>query len=221
MAPRQQNKPLADWLTFVHPEDRERVFKDGENAYRAGLAATSQEYRVLHPTKGEIWVESRRHTEPLPDGSVNLYLYFSEITARKKQDINLREFLDNMVEGYQVIGFDWRYKFFNDTFIRHSRRSEEELRTRTVQELYPGIEKAPVYQAYLRCFADRVSIRMENEFTFPDGTIGWFDLFFQPVSQGLSILSVDITERKRQEIALARNGTHSECGDADFRHGEF
>jgi PAS domain S-box-containing protein len=43
---------------------------------------------------------------------------------------------------------------------------------------------------------------MENEFVFPDGTIGWFELSIQPVSEGVFILSEDITERKRSEKLL-------------------
>lgn len=132
-----------------------------------------------------------------------------DISERKKYELaltnsehRLRQILDNMTEGYQIVGFDWRYKYFNQAFVAHSRYSAEELKARTVLELYPGIEKAPVYAAYEKCFRERVAVRMENEFHFPDGNIGWFDLFFQPVEEGLSILSVDITKRKLQEIAL-------------------
>lgn len=132
-----------------------------------------------------------------------------DISERRKYELaltnsehRLRAILDNMTEGYQIVGFDWRYKYFNQAFVSHSRYSAEELMAGTVIELYPGIEKAPVFAAYEKCFRDRVVIRMENEFRFPDGSVGWFDLFFQPVEEGLSILSVDITKRKLQEIAL-------------------
>ncbi len=43
---------------------------------------------------------------------------------------------------------------------------------------------------------------MENEFTFPDGTVGWFDLRISPVPEGIFILSTDITERKMVEEEL-------------------
>jgi hypothetical protein len=44
---------------------------------------------------------------------------------------------------------------------------------------------------------DRTPRLMENEFTFPDGSTGWFDLRFDPVPGGVFILSLDITARKR------------------------
>ncbi len=199
----------SEWIDMIHPDDRERVRQTAVLARENGKVAPSHEYRVLHPTRGEIWVESRRNMEKLPDGVVRIYSYMTEITGRKKQELatqqserQLREILDNMSEGYQIIGFDWRYKFFNNAFVKQSRHSAETLMGHTVQELYPGIEQTEVYQAYQKCFSQRVSIRMENEFRFPDGSLLWFDLFFQPTSRGLSILSVDITERKRQQIAL-------------------
>ena len=43
---------------------------------------------------------------------------------------------------------------------------------------------------------------MDNEFTYPDGTKEWFELSIQPVPEGIFILSIDISERKRAEIAL-------------------
>ena len=45
---------------------------------------------------------------------------------------------------------------------------------------------------------------MENRFVFPDGSDGWFDLHFQPVPEGLFILSSDITHRKLAEIEILK-----------------
>jgi PAS domain S-box-containing protein len=48
----------------------------------------------------------------------------------------------------------------------------------------------------------RVSSHFENEFVFPDGSTGWFDFSIKPVPEGVLILSIDNTERKRQEGKL-------------------
>lgn len=110
--------------------------------------------------------------------------------------------MDNMLEGAQIIGFDWRYKYVNDSFLKHAKYSREELIGYTVMEKYPGIEQTEIYKVYQRCFTKRIPIHLENEFTFPDGSQGWFELSFQPVPEGVFILSVDITERKRAEQNL-------------------
>lgn len=118
-----------------------------------------------------------------------------------------RNALDAMMEGCQVIGFDWRYLYVNDAVSAHARRDREALLGRTMMEAYPGIEETAVFEAFRRCMEERVSRRLETEFVFPDGSTAWFDLSIQPVSEGISILSVDITARKQAEKVLKE---HSE-----------
>ncbi len=155
------------------------------------------------------------YVEPLNKWfSVSLYSpekgYFvslvDNITERKKAEQNLvasekqfRNTLDSMLEGAQLIGFDWRYIYVNDSFARHGKYAKEELIGFTVMEKYPGIEETEIFKVYQRCFNERVSIHLENEFKFPDNSIGYFELSFQPVPEGIFILSMDITERKKAE----------------------
>lgn len=110
-----------------------------------------------------------------------------------------RNTLENMLEGIQIIGFDWKYIYVNDAMARHGKYAKEELIGHTVMEKYPGIEHTEIFKIYQRCFEQRVPIHLENEFLFPDQSRGWFELSFLPVPEGLSILSVDITDRKIAE----------------------
>lgn len=108
--------------------------------------------------------------------------------------------LDDLMEGYQLIDFDWRYIYVNKTVVKHSRYpSAKDLIGFTMMEKYPGIENTRLFEILKDCMTERVSTVMENEFTFPDGSIGVFDLRIEPVPQGLFILSVDVTERKKKE----------------------
>lgn len=114
-----------------------------------------------------------------------------------------RDILDNLLEGCQVVGFDWRYVYVNDAVVRHGRKSKEELLGRTMMEVYPGIENTEMFALLRRCMKERTHHEMENEFTFPDGSKGWFDLRFAPVPEGVFIHSLEITERKRAEARIA------------------
>lgn len=115
-----------------------------------------------------------------------------------------RHVLDSLLEGCQVISFDLRYLYVNDVVAQQGRRLPEELLGRTMAECYPGIDQTPMYATLGRCMAERLHLRMENEFLFEDGAKGWFELRFVPVPEGACILSLDITEQKRAAIALAR-----------------
>jgi len=112
-----------------------------------------------------------------------------------------RSTLDNMMEGCQIVGFDWRYLYVNEATIRHGRQTKEALLGRTMMEVYPGIEETEMFGFLRRCMEERTPHHMENEFTYPDGSKGWFELSIQPVPEGVFILSIDITERKRAEEA--------------------
>src|SRR5690606_29836481 len=86
--------------------------------------------------------------------------------------------------------------------VRQGRRTREELIGRTMMECYPGIEATPMFTMLRRCMETRRPDRMENEFRFPDGSVGWFELRFEPMPEGVFILSLDCTDRRRAEEQL-------------------
>jgi PAS domain S-box-containing protein len=119
--------------------------------------------------------------------------------ASFKSEHNFSSTLDNMMEGCQIIDKDWNYIYINDAAEIHNRRPKEELIGRKYMDMWPGIEETEVFNRIRRCMQERIAQQMENEFVFPDGIRGWFDLRIQPVPEGVFILSIDITERKQIE----------------------
>ncbi len=105
--------------------------------------------------------------------------------------------LDKMLEGCQLIGPDWRYLYVNEAVAKHGRYTKEKLLGHTMMEMYPGIENTKMFAALRDCMKKHTIHHMENEFVFPDGYKGWFELSFLPVPEGIFILSLDITEKKQ------------------------
>ena len=73
-----------------HPEDRKRIAALFREHIRLKTPIHA-EWRVLHPAKGQIWVEMHSTPEVQPDSSIIWYGYFHDITARKKMEDALRE----------------------------------------------------------------------------------------------------------------------------------
>ncbi len=119
--------------------------------------------------------------------------------ALAQSEERFRNTVDNMQEGFQIIGSDWRYLYINDAVAIQGHQTKEALLGKTMMEMYPGIENTPLFATLRRCMNEHTPAYLENQFTYPDGSVGWFELRIQPIDDGILILSNDITERKRIE----------------------
>ncbi len=171
----------------------------------------------------DVPVVSREKVTIAMDFLLNMTQLISDITLQKieqsqlnealrKSEERSRSALDNMLEGCQIIGHDWRYIYLNHSAGVHNRRPNNELLGRRYQDMWPGIEKTVVFKIISNVLEKRVPNHFENEFVFPSGESGWFDLSIQPVPEGVFILSIDITQRKRNEEQLF---------ESEFRFGKL
>jgi PAS domain S-box-containing protein len=144
-------------------------------------------------------VEKERHAAKLLEQKV------VERTAEVlKGEQKYRETLDNMLEGAQIIDRNWRYVYVNKELVQQAKLSREELLGHTMMEKYPGIENTPLFRQLQKCMSERIDSVFENEFKFPDGSVGCFQLSIQAVPEGIFILSIDISARKRAELELKK-----------------
>jgi len=126
--------------------------------------------------------------------------------ALKKSEEKYRTALDNMMEGCQIIGPDWRYLYVNDAVSKQGRYSRTELLGHTMMEMYPGIEETDLFRVLKNSMEESNSHHLDNKFTYPDGTVRWFEISIHPIPEGIFVFSIDITERvKKQEELLFKN----------------
>ena len=119
--------------------------------------------------------------------------------ALQQANQRFENLVENMLEGVQILGFDWSYLYLNRAAEIHNRRANTELLGKKYMDMWPGIESTSVFAVIKRCLEERVFESLENEFVFPDGHVGWFELRIEPVPEGVFILSFDISERKLAE----------------------
>lgn len=111
---------------------------------------------------------------------------------------------DSMMEGVQVLDRDFRYLYVNDAVLKQAKTTRSELLGHTLPQKFPGVESTELYQQISQCFQKHKSCKALNEFEFPDGSIGWFDLCIEPVEDGILIMSFDVTHLKQMEMDLRR-----------------
>ena len=194
---------------YLKPEQREEFLQMLESKG----AIESFESRDRRKDGSIIWTSASARVVRDANGQTLYYEGFlQDITERKRAEAAALEsearyhrVLDAMMEGCQIIDFEWRYFYVNEVVAKQGKKRPEELLHHTMMEVYPGIENTEMFAALRRCMEQRVPERLENRFVLPDGSAGWFELSIQPTQEGIFILSTDITERKQAEQALADN----------------
>jgi PAS domain S-box-containing protein len=175
------------------------VFDTGESHVEAGFVASDGSVTPYFFTGKRIAFDG---TQCLVGVGVDIAERKRAEHAVRKSEERYRSTLDSILEGCQLIGFDWRYIYLNDAVATQNRRPNAELIGNRMQDIWPDIESTSVFALLQRCMADHAPRHEEIEFVFPDGATAWFDVRAQPVPEGIFVLSIDISERKRAEQAL-------------------
>lgn len=199
------------WTEF--PEGIGQPFhKAYERAMNDGEFILLEEYYTPY----DMWFENRIY--PTDDG---ISIFFHDITPRKKAEHLLTESekrfrttLDNLQEGCQIVDLDFQYIYLNSMAEKHNRNTKEMMIGRTMMEVYPGIEELEFFKQLQECNRQRKSHKMQIEFQFADGYIGWYDVNIEPIPEGIFILSSDISEKIKAEQALEQyhNQLHALAG---------
>ena len=204
----QEELLAKDFVRFIHPEDRDFVLQRHIKRQQGKQVPPSYSFRLVHKSGAIRWVELNVTSIEWQSKPATLN-FLRDVTERKQMEDALRErerrfssTLNNMMEGCQIIGYDWQYLYMNQAAARHGRGSKEYLLGKRMMDLYPGIEKTQVFALMQDAMLNRNSHQVDNEFQYMDGSSKWFELSIQPVPEGIFVLSIDISERKIAEESL-------------------
>lgn len=120
-------------VALLHPDDHARV-KAAATASARALTPLHAEFRVLHPEKGELWVEVRSLPQVEPDGRIGWHGIALDITERKRlQDVlttrerNFRTLVENSPDPIFRYDRDCRRLYVNPAVGRLLGKPPEEL----------------------------------------------------------------------------------------------
>src|SRR5579872_5350399 len=69
-----------------------------------------------------------------------------------------------LLEGCQIISFDWRYLYCNDAAARNLNLTVDNIVGHTVMGLHPGIVNTELFAVMQRCMTERTAQDAEFEF---------------------------------------------------------
>ncbi|RXH54541.1 two-component system sensor histidine kinase NtrB [Granulicella sibirica] len=120
--------------------------------------------------------------------------------ARESQALLVHELIEASRDAVLVMDEHWIIRYMNAAAIR-TISDGEDLSGRMFLDVYPGVVETTFYPRYQQSMRDRTAITFED---FNSMRQRWYVVNVAPVGPGIAIFFQDITERKKQEVALAR-----------------
>jgi PAS domain S-box-containing protein len=122
------------WTQLLHAEDRDRLSRAVSAAERNG-SLLHQEFRLLNPRKGEMWMETRAVPAAQPDGGTRWQGFVMDISGRKIAEAALAEevvrrriLFEQAHDGIAVLDLNGKLQESNPAFARMLGYTQEQTR---------------------------------------------------------------------------------------------
>lgn len=115
---------------------------------------------------------------------------------------NLERVLSSINDVFIMLDRDWRYTYVNSSTTRLLNKSESELLGQSIWEIIPEVVDTPFAKSLQRAMAEQRVTCFEFYCPLQER---WFENRVYPFPDGLSLLCVDISDRKRIEVALQQS----------------
>ncbi|MDP3580902.1 MAG: PAS domain S-box protein, partial [Ignavibacteria bacterium] len=203
-------------LARTHPDDAQRVIESIKESART-MTPWHCEYRVLHPTRGELWMEGSTNPRPHPNGGIIWYGFVHDITDRKRVEEAIKKSETQLNEAQRIaqIG-SWELDIVNNIL----RWSDEIFRIFEIDPqkfdasyeaflnaIHPD-DRDIVNNAYTNSLKTLIPYTIDHRLLFEGGRIKYVHEQCETIfdESGKALLSTgtvqDITEHKLAEVAL-------------------
>jgi PAS domain S-box-containing protein len=204
----------------IHPDDRENVIKCITES-SLNLTPWKDIFRVIHPQRGELWIEGNSMPKREGDGGVIWYGFAQNVTVRMQIEIALQksekryrelvESANSVIIRYSAEG---EVLFLNDFALRFFGYSSDEIIGKHVGLLVPetesgGRDLTELINSIIEHPDDYINFVNEN--ICRDGHRVWLAWNNRPILDDhgclkeILAIGVDITERKRIEEELLKS----------------
>jgi PAS domain S-box-containing protein len=215
LRPENVAQSIAPMNLLIHPDDMQSVI-DATARSAAALSLLEIEFRVHHPKRGEVWVESRALPKSVPDGSIVWHGFMHDVSERKAVEQRLHEaheftsgVIDAISDPIFVKDREHRWLMLNDAFCDLIGHTKDELIGKSDYEFFPKEQADEFWAGDERVFTSGNVDLNEEGITSRDGKTHYIQtkkaLLKRNGAEYLIGGIRDITQRKKMEDELRRN----------------
>jgi PAS domain S-box-containing protein len=180
LAPDHPPLTHEDWLTSVHPDDRERVAARLEESFEK-THVWDYEFRCVWPdgsvhwllAKGKVFLDEWHR--PVRMAGITL-----DITERRRAEDAVRESQQHLVSIYNTVEDiifhlaiepegQFRFISVNPAFLRLTGLKQEEVVGKNANEVVPALALPMVLKNYRQAIEEKTVVRWEETSDFPTG----------------------------------------------------
>ncbi len=198
---------LADgWLQAVHPDDRDKTIAIWTEAVRT-REPYHAEFRLRRRDGVYRWYQLHAVAVTHEDGTMKWYGTASDVDAIKQSEETAQRLarrylttLESITDAFYTLDHDWRFTYANKEAERLLQKSRGELVGRDVWSLFPAVKSTGFETRYRHAIETGETVVFEE--WYPAPLEKWFSVRAYPSDQGLAVYFRDITDRRRERVAL-------------------
>jgi len=204
--PLENKATFETWRSVLHPEDRVAA-EERINEAISSRTALSNRYRIVLPSGEVRWINALGNTVYGEKGeALRMSGICLDITGLKQAEEQLeqsnrrvKEILASIQDDFYVLDSDWRFRYVSRQFTARIGKEPKDLVGNVIWDMFPK-HLGTIYEENLRAAMEKREIRrfeIEGKYTQ-----AWYSMAAFPSADGVTVLGVDITKRKRDEEAL-------------------
>ncbi|MDP3540490.1 MAG: CBS domain-containing protein [Azonexus sp.] len=219
-------RTAQSWLELISPNDRQRMATYLREEVLGRLLSFDNEYRIVRQNDGEVrWVHGTGELKLDSQGKISLMFgTIQDITERMLLEEHLRKLslaIEQTPHSIIITDTDHKIEYVNDSFVRNTGYSREQIIGRTPRLLQSGLTPDASYQSLHQALSNGEVWRGEFCNRHQDGSVSDEFAIISPVRQAdgqithFLAIEEDITAKKRTQAELERYRQHLETLVAD------
>lgn len=195
-------------FSILHFEDFERVYSSIFESAK-NLTPWNQEYRVKFDDGTIRWLHGNALPQRETDGSTLWHGFITDITAKKRIEIDYKSVVNASFNGFFSVNFSGRILSANQAFCEILRYNKDELLSMSIHDI-EQYEKPEEITAHIHRIVETGRDQFETKHRRKDGKIinvAISTVFLPALGQRLFVFVNDITSQKEVALQLQASET--------------